>query len=612
MCGIAGFNFNSHEQIRRMTGLLSHRGPDDEGLYCDDLVSLGHRRLSILDISPRGHQPMSFEGLQIVYNGEVYNFQDLRQELEAAGYQFHSGTDTEVILLAYHRWGPDCVNRFNGMWAFCIYDPRKKTLFLSRDRFGVKPLYYYFDGGRFIFASELKAIRALVPDLRINVTAVNYFFYQKYIGSDITIFENCRKLRPSENLVFDLEKKQVHTSYYFNLADHVEQNRSRDLNERLGEVEGLLTDAVTRRLVADVPVGSFLSGGVDSSVISAVIARRRQDFQTFSIGFEDESYDEVPFSKKAAAHIHTRHHVEYLNIDEPLIERVIGHMDEPLGDASILPTALLSQMTRRHVTVCLSGDAGDEVFAGYDSYLAHALARFTPIGLIRLMRPMVNLLPPSEKKLSLSFKMQKFVDDYHPNPARRHLDWMAAFTDPDRGKLLGSSFVPAPDFIGPLGTGDLTGLQLNDFQRYLPEDILKKVDTASMMYSLEVRTPFLDYRLVPLVLSLPDAYKIRYFRTKRLLKQIAAPMLPAEIVHRKKRGFTVPVSTWLRKSSLIRQCIADKEFYGHGLVSYDSASRLLAEHTNKQKDHARKLWLIFVFNYWYHAAHRTGGWGTRN
>lgn len=604
MCGIAGFNWNNTEQIRQMTDILCHRGPDDEGFYCDDQVCLGHRRLSIIDTSARGHQPMQFEGLQIVYNGEVYNYQELRTELESAGYHFHSDTDTEVILLSYHRWGPDCVNRFNGMWAFCIYDPHKRTLFLSRDRFGIKPLYYFFDGQRFIFASELKAIRPIAGNLQMNTTAVNYFFYQKYVGSDMTIYEQCIKLRPSENLVFDLEKKQIHKSFYFNLPDVVEQNRSRDLAERLDEAEGIITDAVTKRLIADVPVGSFLSGGVDSSVISAIIARQRRDFQTFSIGFEDESYDEVPFSRKAAEHIHTQHHVEYLNIDESLIERVIGCMDEPLGDASVLPTALLSQMTRRHVTVCLSGDAGDEVFAGYDSYMAYKFARFMPAGLVRLIRPMVNILPPSDTKLNLAFKMQKFADDYHPDPGRRHLDWMATFTDRDRQALLGDTFIRAEDFMGPVGSGDLTGMQLNDFQRYLPEDILKKVDMASMMYSLEVRTPFLDHRLVPLVLSLPDAYKIRYLRAKWLLKEIATGLLPGEIINRKKRGFTVPVSAWLRKSPLIRQFITDREFYSHGFVNYDYAGQLLTEHTNKRRDNARKLWLIFVFNYWWHAVGR--------
>jgi asparagine synthase (glutamine-hydrolysing) len=605
MCGIAGFNWNNPEHIRMMTDAICHRGPDDEGFYCDDRVSLGHRRLSIIDTSTRGHQPMRYEHLQIVYNGEVYNYLELRMELESAGYQFHSDTDTEVILLAYHRWGADCVNRFNGMWAFCIYDAQKKTLFLSRDRFGVKPLYYYFDGDRFLFASELKAIRPLIGDVRINTTAVNYFFYQKYIGSDMTIYDRCSKLRPSENLFFDLEKRQIRKSTYFDLPAQVEQCRSQDLSERLGAVENIITDAVRRRLIADVPVGSFLSGGLDSSLISAIITQQRQNFQTFSIGFEDESYDEVPFSRQVAEHINTRHHVEYLAIDEPLIERVIGSMDEPFGDASLLPTALLSQMTRKHVTVCLSGDAGDEVFAGYDSYKAYQLARFIPAGMVRMSRPLLNMLPPSEKKLSLAFKMQKFAEDYHHDPGRRHLDWMAAFTDRDRLGLLADKFIRADDFIRPSGRNDLTGMQLGDFEGYLPEDILKKVDMASMMVSLEVRVPFLDYRLVPLVLSLPDKYKIRYLRTKWLLKKIASGLLPGQIIHRKKRGFTVPVSGWLRKSSLIRQFITDREFYGHGFLSYDYASQLLADHTNRQRDNARRLWLIFVFNYWWHIARRT-------
>lgn len=607
MCGIAGFNWNHPEQIRQMTDAIRHRGPDDAGFYCDERVSLGHRRLSIIDTSPRGHQPMQFEHLQIVYNGEVYNYLELRKELESAGYRFHSGTDTEVILLAYHRWGTDCVNRFNGMWAFCIYDAQKKTLLLSRDRFGVKPLYYYFDGDRFIFASELKAIRPLAGDLQIDATAVNYFFYQKYIGSDRTIYQQCYKLKPSENLVFDLQTRQLHKSTYFDLPARVEACRQLGLSERLDTIKGILPDAVSRRLIADVPVGSFLSGGVDSSVISAIIARQRQNFQTFSIGFRDESYDEVPFSKQVAEHIQTQHHVEYLAIDEPFIERVIGCMDEPLGDASLLPTALLSQMTRKSVTVCLSGDAGDEVFGGYDSYKAWQLAQYIPAGAVRLSRPLVNLLPPSDKKLHLAFKMQKFVEDYHENPEWRHLNWMATFTDRDRAGLLGDRFVRADEFIHPAGRRDLTGMQLNDFAGYLPEDILKKVDLASMMYSLEVRVPFLDYRLVPMVLSLPDAYKIRYFRTKRLLKQMATELLPAAIIHRKKRGFTVPISGWLRQSGLLREFIQNRAYYEHGFVRYDYACQLLTEHLNRQKDHARRLWLIFVFNTWWYRVHSGKG-----
>ncbi|HOK94820.1 MAG TPA: asparagine synthase (glutamine-hydrolyzing) [Anaerohalosphaeraceae bacterium] len=604
MCGIAGFNWNDPHLIEQMTERLRHRGPDDKGYYCDPLVSLGHRRLSIIDLSERGRQPMGYNGLQIIYNGEIYNYRQLRSELESAGYRFSSDTDTEVILQAYHRWGTDCVHRFNGMWAFCIYDSSKKLLFLSRDRFGVKPLYYFFDGRHFVFASELKAIRLSTGNFRINPAAVNYFFYQKYIGDGLTIYDQCSKLRPSENLIFDLEKREIRNYFYFKLSEQIEQCSNQSVKERLDKVESLIRDAVSKRLVADVPVGSFLSGGLDSSVISAFIARQRENFRTFSIGFQDESYDEIPFSRKAAEYIRTKHHIEYLNIDESLIMRVISHMDEPLGDASILPTALLSQMTRRYVTVCLSGDGGDEVFAGYDSYLAYHIAKFIPPVFVQFSRPLTHLLPPSDRKLNLTFKMQKFIEDYHPHPARRHLDWMATFTDRNRRMLLDEHYIKTEDFIGPLGRSDLTGIQLNDFQRYLPEDILKKVDLASMMHSLEVRTPFLDYRLVPLVLSLPDAYKIRFFRTKWLLKNIAAGLLPNEIIHRPKRGFTVPISSWVKKSSFIRQFIFEKEFYSHGLINKNYACKLLDEHLNRQRDNARKLWLIFVFNYWHHTAGR--------
>lgn len=587
-----------------MTDILSHRGPDDEGIFCDDRVSLGHRRLSIIDTSNRGHQPMQFEHLQIVFNGEIYNYQELRAELKTAGYQFQSDSDTEVLLKAYHHWGINCVNRLNGMWAICIYDSQHKTLFLSRDRFGIKPFYYYHKGQTFVFASELKAIRPLVKDLKVNTTALNYFFYQKYIGADLTIYENCYKLKPSENIIYNLDTHHIHKSSYYSLSDSLQQQSQRSLKERLEEVAGLLTDAVIKRLVADVPVGSFLSGGLDSSLISAIIARDRQNFQTFSIGFQDKSYDEIPFSKTVAEYIRTRHHIEYLEIDEPLIERVVGHMDEPFGDASILPTTLLSEMTRRHVTVCLSGDAGDEVFAGYDSYKAYQYARVISAGLIKACSPFVNMLPPSDKKLTLAFKIQKFTEDYHPNPWRRHLDWMGTFTDRDRQTLLQELYICTDYFIGPAEANTLTGMQMNDFQRYLPEDILKKVDAASMMHSLEVRVPFLDHRLVPIVMSLPSCYKIRFLKTKWLLKRLASDLLPTEIIHRKKRGFTVPVSAWLRKSELIRQVIIDSEFYGHGFINSSYASQLLDDHLQKRADNARQLWLVFVFNFWWHKIHR--------
>jgi len=597
MCGIAGFNWQDKAIIEQMGQSLRHRGPDDQGYYVDEQVSLGHRRLSIIDVSDRGRQPMVFEDLAIVYNGEVYNYQEIRQELSEIGYQFQSHTDTEVVLYSYHRWGPECVKKFNGMWAFCIYDQKERRLFLSRDRFGIKPLYYYFDGERFIFASELTAIMQHQLPRQYNDQAVNFFFYQKYVGADRAIFENCRKVKPAENLIFDLERKTIQKSRYYDLEEEIAGWAAKPVGERMALVESLLVDAVNKRLIADVPVGSFLSGGVDSSLISAIIAQNKDDFDTFSIGFKEASYDEVKYSEIVARHIKTRHHVKYLDVDELLAQKVLGWIDEPFGDASLLPTYLLSQMTRQDVTVTLSGDGGDEVFGGYDTYQAYQMAKYIPAAVARAIGPLAGWLGASEKKLSLRFKLQKFAADFSGNIQRRHLDWMAAFPDRLRRELLGEHFIPAEELINIRSDSDLLSVQLNDFENYLAGDILKKVDAASMLHSLEARVPYLDYRLVSLVLSLPPAYKIRFFRTKWLLKKIAADYLPAGIVQRKKRGFTVPISRWVKKSDLIREFITDRRYY-HDLVNYDYVQRMINDHAAGRADNSRPLWLVFVFNYW--------------
>ena len=598
MCGIAGFNWPDKTLIEQMAGTLKHRGPDDEGFYIDGNVSLGHRRLSIIDTSEKGHQPMRFKNLTITYNGEIYNFKELREQLKSEGYNFISNTDTEVALCSYHRWGPSCVNRFNGMWAFCIYDIEKNIFFLSRDRFGVKPLYYYFDGERFIFASSLNAIRKHSLNLKVSIPALNFFFYQKYIGGDLTIFESCFKLRPSENLFFDLSQKKINKTKYFVLEDDIHRHQGTHLQERLESIEDLVADAVEKRLVADVPVGSFLSGGVDSSLISAIISKKHKDFDTFSIGFKDKSYDELKYSKLASEHILTNHHYDYMEVDEGIIKFVIENMDEPFGDASVFPTYLLSKITRRNVTVALSGDAGDEVFAGYDTYKAYKIAQYLPKSAVTLSKYLVNLLPPSDKKMTLAFKMQRFARDFGADIDKRHLSWMATFDAPQRQKLLNNGFISGNALIGCSPGNDLLSLQLNDIHNYLPEDILKKVDFASMLNSLEVRVPYLDYRLVPLVLSLPEEYKIRCLRTKWLLKKIASKQLPKEIVHRPKRGFTVPISRWIQESDFIREFLTGRSHYEHNLLNYDYVRELFNAHIARKQDNARQLWLVFVFNYW--------------
>ena len=293
MCGIVGFNFSNKIIVKKMTNFLKHRGPDGEGFYIDENVSLGHRRLSIIDLSVKGNQPMSYKDYIIVYNGEIYNFLELKKELILKGHKFISDSDTEVILHSYEEWGSKCVNYFNGMWAFCIYDKKKEEFFLSRDRFGIKPLYYYWDNKIFIFTSELKALRVFSFNLDINIKALNYYFYQKYIGGELTIFKNIYKLKPSMNLHFGINDKKITKEKYYFLEEEIKKNEKVLLKDRLYMIDKILKDAVIKRLIADVPVGSFLSGGIDSSLISAIIAKNKKDFDTFSIGFNEATYDEI-------------------------------------------------------------------------------------------------------------------------------------------------------------------------------------------------------------------------------------------------------------------------------------------------------------------------------
>ena len=598
MCGIAGINWHSRDIIDQMVLVMSHRGPDDNGTYLDEGVSLGHVRLSILDLSERGHQPMSFDSLHLTYNGEIYNYKDVRNELIECGYEFNSDTDTEVILKAYHKWGGDCVKRFNGMWAFCIYDTKKNILFLSRDRFGIKPLYYYFDGDHFAFGSDLNVVRQAAVVKELDIRGVNNYFYQKYIGSDSCIFKNYFKLKPSENLEFDLQAKSITSRKYFDLSEEVNRYKNISIDYRLAEIESILYDSVNVRMISDVPIGAFLSGGIDSSLISSIIKKNREELSTFSIGFEEESFDETCYSKQVSEYLGVDHQIDRLDMSYDLIENIIKHMDEPLADSSVVPTCLLSEAARKRVTVCLSGDGADEVFGGYDTHLGYFVAKYFP-GIVRKpLNKVMSLIPVSDKKVSLSFKIKRYLRDFDSAPVARHLNWMATYNDNCREELLGQAFIPVSDLNYNLSGDSFEDVQLNDINNYLSGDILKKVDFASMRSSLEVRVPFLDYRLVPLVLSLPEKYKVRYFETKYLLKKMACEQLPRNIVYRKKRGFSVPVSRWMRDGELFSEYLLDRNNYVSSFIDYDYVKTLYEQHKNRQSDNSRQLWLVFVFNYW--------------
>lgn len=520
MCGINGFNFSDEGVILKMNHSIKHRGPDAEGVYVDKNVSIGHRRLSILDLSEKGKQPMIYKNYMITYNGEIYNYLEIRDKLRSLNHQFLSESDTEVILHAYEEWGTNCVNEFNGMWAFCIYDRASEIFFISRDRFGIKPLYYYFDSSKFIFSSEIKAIREHDISLNINNLALNYFFYQKYITGEHSIFKQIFKLKPSHNLIFNLKTKEIQTEKYFDIDKQIEYNQTIPLKSRLSQVEKILIDSIEKRLIADVPVGSFLSGGIDSSLISSIISSKKKNFNTFSIGFTEKTFNELPYSIKVSEYIKTKHHYQTLALNEDIIKEIITRLDEPFGDASILPTYLLSKITREKVTVSLSGDAGDEVFGGYDTYMAYKLAKICPYFIIKIFKRLIGKLPAGDTYTPLRLKVYKFFKDFDSNRIIRHLNWMSQSDENQRKILLKENYTSLGDILTTTEKAKLTDIQLNDIKNYLAEDILKKVDMASMMVSLEARVPFLDFRLVPLVLSLPEKYKIRHLSVKYWLKKI--------------------------------------------------------------------------------------------
>lgn len=598
MCGIAGFNWPDPDLLARMTGAMIHRGPDGEGLFTDGQVSLGHRRLAVYDPSPAGRQPMEYHGRLMVCNGAVYNHRELRAELAASGHSFRSGSDTEVLLAACEQWGAAALDRCNGMWAFCLYDPAARTLFLARDRWGVKPLYYRLDGDRFLFASELQALRIHPAGSELDAAALNHYFYQKYTGIDRTIWTGCHQLPPGHLLQFGLEDRRLRISRWYHLEEEVKKYESVPLRDRLAATGELLSGAVELRRRADVPAGCFLSGGVDSSLIAALAGSRSARPPAFSMGFREKTYDERADARRVAAHLHLDHHTAVWDATDETIRPVIEGLDEPFGDASLLPVVQLARLARQSVTVCLSGDGGDEVFGGYGTYRGAWLASRLPASLIRLAKPWLSAWPVSDRKVTLLFRARRFVRDYSAPPGWRHLDWMATFPDPARRELLPADFLPAPRLLPPATSGDLLSLQLHDFQHYLAGDILPKMDRAAMANSLEVRSPFLDFRLVPLVLSLPEEYKLRGLTGKWLLRQLARRHLPRRTCIRIKRGFTAPLARWMRTSPWFYETLTGPRFFRHGLLNRELAGRLLEGHLSGRRETARELWLIFVFNLW--------------
>lgn len=556
MCGIAGVVSGYRVDTRLLASMrdaLCHRGPDDEGLWTDPALGVGlaHRRLSIVDLSPLGRNPMSRNGrLWITYNGEVYNFLELRRELEGFGESFRSRTDTEVILAAYDRWGPECLTRFVGMFAFGLWDSSTRRLFLARDRLGKKPLYYAEYAGRFVFASELKALLADPEFPRdVDPRALDLYLRFGYVPSPLSIFRAARKLPPAHFALWDPAARSLKVERYWDPVALATAGPVRiGEEEAVEKLESLLADAVRLRMIADVPLGAFLSGGIDSSLVVAMMKEvSSSPVKTFSIRFENPEYDEADHAAAVALHLGTEHHEETCSAPAMLdvVATMSRHMDEPFADSSLIPTYVVSRMTRRHVTVALSGDGGDELFFGYPRFWYYADMRWllqAPRGVQDSLAALASRVPRRRFRRAADVLRQEDADGY-----RRFVTY---WSEADAGRMSGRASSPYETYDDVTRQMSRLPAELRppvlDLVTYLPEDILTKVDRASMAVSLEARAPLLDHRLVEFALRLPLDLKRREGTSKWLLRRALYKRVPRELLERPKMGFGVPLADWFR------------------------------------------------------------------
>src|SRR6266852_1331819 len=620
ICGVAGGEpARGRELVQRMCSSMLHRGPDDEGIVRAGDVTLGMRRLSIIDLAG-GHQPMHNEDstVWVVQNGEIFNYLELREQLVAAGHAFVTQSDTEVLVHGYEQWGEQMVERLNGQFAFCIVDKRSGLVFLARDRMGIKPLHYAIDGDRLVFASELKALLR-DPELRrgVDPVALDEYLAYEFVPSPRSIVRGISKLRPGHTLTWSLADRSAKIRQYWAPELNVDlDGKSMDLDEECARMRDVLRESVRKELISDVPLGVFLSGGIDSSAVTAMMTQLGGDVKSFSVGFAERSFDEAPYARQVARHLGTDHHELTL---EPammlgLIPRLSTLLDEPLGDASIIPTYLLSAFTRQHVTVALGGDGGDELFAGYPTLQAHRLAGYylRAPGVLRrgLVEPMVRRLPVSRDNLSFDFRAKRFVSGAARPVAERHRRWMGSFAAEERTALLsadvreqlkGSGHVRLAEHDGASPADPLNQVLLMDMRLYLENDILVKLDRASMMASLEGRVPLLNNDFVEYATQLPLNLKLRGLRSKFLLKRALRGLLPNSILNRPKKGFGIPVANWFRGplreqmlSVLSPERIARKGFFDPAAVA-----ALVRDHLSGRRDNRKQLWTLFVFELWH-------------
>jgi len=606
MCGIFGVLSKlkiDRQQFIKSLKTLQHRGPDNTRFWNDEqqTVFLGHTRLSIIDISERANQPMlSDDGRYIiVFNGEIYNFKEIKKELSDLGVSFNTNSDTEVLLKGYIIWQSEVLQRLNGMFAFVIWDHKEKILFGARDRLGQKPFYYLKTDKEFIFASEIKALLHYQKDITLNFESLSEYLHYGYFLCPNSFYNDIYQLPPAS--FFSLQNNQLKIEQYWNLSKLLSLHHELKVNqdELKEELDDLISDATQKRLISDVPLGAFLSGGLDSSTISEYIQKNNPEhrLRTFSIGFREDSFNELPFAEETAKYLNTNHDQEIVaNNLETIFNELKTTFDQPFADTSSIPMLALTQKTRKNVTVALSGDGADEILGGYETYKADLLFKYyqwLPVSLKKVLYSFSTFLGSSHKKVSADYKIRQFLSAYSCDYKQAHMHWRQLFNKQEIRELLVPELHEKIDqseirnkidnyYLEVHGLDRLNQNMYVDLKTWLLDDILVKVDRTSMRHSLEVRNPFLDYRVVELAMRIPPNFKINLFKNKIILKQIMNKRLPKKILKRKKAGFNAPLSHWIDENFTLNSGIYNTKFI----------EKLLYEHLSRRKDNSFRLFAL--------------------
>lgn len=623
MCGICGFfnskgiklDINKRRILKNMTDKIYHRGPDGEGFFIDDFSALGMRRLAIIDLKT-GDQPQFNEdkSIVVIFNGEIYNFKEIKKDLIKKNHIFKTESDTEIIPHLYEEKGEDFVHDLNGMFAIALYDVKKKKIILVRDRMGIKPLYFNMVNDIIVFSSELKCLLEFPgTKKRLSPYALYNYLTFEFISAPRTIYRDINKVMPGEIII--AEKSAIkHKKYWKPVIKKIDYK----INELTEYIKETFLSSVKYRLIADVPLGIFLSGGIDSTLITGAASKFKANLKTFSIGFAEETFNELKYAKIASEHFKTDHNEMILSYDKAieLLPSIMNYLDEPLADASIIPTYLVSYLSRPNITVALSGDGGDELFFGYDTYKAYKIARYfrwIPEPITKIMSKMSSLLPASSKRLSLEFKLKKFISGLKYKPEFSNYIWWGAYHPEKKKKLFSKDFLKLladfPEFEPILFYENelkdikdpLDRINYLDLHLYLQDDLLPKVDRMSMATSLEVRVPFLDHRMVELAISIKNNLRLKRLNTKYILKKALKDFIPKDLQKRPKIGFDIPLGPWLKNElkDYMLNLLDKNKLKESGIFNVTEVERIINEHLTGKQNHRQLLWPLIIFQNWF-------------